>query len=64
MATRKDATLERYEAGGYCLRLPDGSEYEADTQAEAFSFAREEGCTRIYSTAKPDLYVILTREDK
>lgn len=28
MATRKDATLTRYEAGGYLLKLPDGSEGE------------------------------------
>lgn len=64
MATRKDATLTRYEDGGYCLRLQDGSEYEADTQLEAFQFARSENVTRICSAAKPDQFVLLSREDK
>lgn len=63
MATRKDATLERYQAGGYILRLSDGSEYEADSQVEAFAFARAEGVTRIYSTVKPDQFVQLSREE-
>lgn len=63
MAQRKDATLTRYPAGGYLLRMPDGSEYEADTQAEAFSFARDEGVTRVYSAVNPENYVLLCRED-
>ena len=63
MARRMDATLKRYADGGYCLSLPDGSEYEADTQAEAFTFARAEGVTRIYSAVKADQFVLLSRED-
>ncbi len=63
MATRKDATLTRYEAGGYLLSMADGSEYEADTQAEAFQFARAEGCTRVCSSVKAGQFVLLCRED-
>ena len=65
MAQRQDAKLARYPGadGGYLLSLPDGSEYEADTQIEAFSFARAEGVTRIYSAVNPSQYVLLCRED-
>ncbi len=63
MGARKDATLTRYTQGGYLLTLPDGSEYEADTQVEAFAFARGEGVTRVYSVVNPAQFVQLSRED-
>ena len=63
MTERADAKLTRYQEGGYLLTLPDGSEYEVDTQAEAFKVARDEGATRIYSTVKPGQFVQLVIED-
>ena len=63
MSARKEATLTRYPQGGYLLKMADGSEYEADTQSEAFSFARGEGVTRVYSVVNPTQFVQLSRED-
>ena len=63
MAKRKDATLTKYAEGGYLLAMADGSEYEADTQIEAFKFARAEGVTRICSAVRADNFVLLCRED-
>ena len=57
MTIRKDAKLKKYENGGYCLELADGSEYEADTVQDAMRFAYLEGYTRVYSAAKPDNFV-------
>lgn len=65
MATRKDAWITKYPAGGYSLIIPSGQgEYEADTVKEAMQYAYEEGVTRVYSTANPKApYVVLARED-
>ena len=65
MAKRKDATITKYEAGGYLMRLEDGTELEADTIAEAMRFAYNEGATRVYSAARPDgTFVTMGREDR
>ena len=64
MATRKDATLQRYPRGGYLLTIQeDKAQFEAATQAEAFAFARGEDVTRIYSVAVPGMFYQLTREE-
>ena len=63
MGKRMDATITRYPKGGYCLDMPDGSQYESDTVKEAMSFAHAEGVTRVYSSARLGQFVILGRED-
>ena len=62
MATRKDAKITQYAEGGYVICIPsDCCEYEADTVGEAFSFARGEGVTRVYSAGGK--FVLLSKED-
>ncbi len=60
---RKNAIIEKYAAGGWCITLPDGSQFEADTAGEAINFAYGEGATRVYSKGFYDKYILIGKED-
>ena len=65
---RRDAVIEKYLSGGYCIRIAGNvlsgaaCELETDTVHEALAFARNENCTRVYSYGNPDAYVTLQAE--